>query len=337
MIAAPGSRAFVVPPQLEASEPPEMRGIPRDHVQMLVSERASGNVVHAQFVDLGAYLVRGDLLVVNDSATLPAALDGQRAGGEALTLHLSSLVGGTLWVAEPRGAVAQGEAMRLPAGASATFLAPVDAASRRLWYVRVDATEPFVEYLHAHGRAIRYRYVSNDVGIGAYQTIFARVPGSAEMPSAGRPFTRRVFDDLERRGIEVAAVTLHCGVASPEAHEPPQLERFDVGAGTAERVNRARRSGRRVIAVGTTVVRALESAARGDDVIASAGWTDLVVTAARGVRVVDGILTGLHEPQASHLALLEAFLAPEDLAAAYAAALENRYLWHEFGDVHLIV
>jgi S-adenosylmethionine:tRNA ribosyltransferase-isomerase len=175
------------------------------------------------------------------------------------------------------------------------------------------------------------------VPIEAYQTIFARTPGSAEMPSAGRPFTTRVLDALAARGVELATITLHCGVASPEAHEPPQIERFAVGAAAAQRMNAARREGRRTIAIGTTVVRALESALRGTDVVATQGWTDLVVTPERGVHAVDGILTGLHEPAASHIAMLEAFLPAYDLAAAYREALDRRYLWHEFGDVHLIV
>jgi len=329
--------AFALPPELEAHEPPEWRGIPRDHVQMLVSDRASGAVNHAQFVDIPSFLAPGDLLVANDSATLPAALDASRESGAALALHLSSPIGGSLWIAEPRGTVRAGESLALPGGARATLLAPLDDDAPRLWYARLDVPEPIVEYLHAHGRPIRYPYVHGTVPIALYQTVFARHPGSAEMPSAGRPFTERVLAALARRGVGVATITLHCGVASAEAHEPPQIERFEVSAATAARVNAMRRAGNRVIAVGTTVVRALESALRGHDIVASQGWTGLVVTAERGVRAVDGILTGLHEPNASHIAMLEAFLAPEDLAIAYDAALRHKYLWHEFGDVHLIV
>ena len=289
------------------------------------------------FVDLGAFLRRGDLLVANDSATLPAALDARRANGEALTLHLSSPVAGTLWIAEPRGVVTPSESVMLPAGGTATFLAPVNERSARLWYARVEVPEPLDEYLVAEGRAIRYAYVPHDVPIEAYQTIFARLPGSAEMPSAARPFTQRVLDNLRGRGVEVATVTLHCGVSSAESHEPPQPERFEVGSRTAELINRARTEGRRVIAVGTSVVRALETAGRGEEVEALHGWTDLIVTRERGVHVVDGILTGLHEPEASHLAMLQAFLSDADLARAYDEALAHRYLWHEFGDVHLII
>jgi len=337
MTATAARPAFRVPAELEARQPPEYRGIPRDHVQLLHSERASGNVGHAMFVDIAAFLRRGDVLVVNDSATIPAALDARRKSGDALAVHLSAPVAGTLWIAEPRGAVRSAEVVDLPAGGSATFLAPVDARSLRLWYARIDVREPIDEYLAAEGRAIRYAYLPHDVPIEAYQTIFARTPGSAEMPSAARPFTQRVLDDLERRGVEIATVTLHCGVSSAESHEPPKPERFEVGARSADRVSRARAEGRRVIAVGTSVVRALESAEQGGMVVASRGWTGLVVTRARGVKIVDGILTGLHEPEATHLAMLQAFLTDDDLTRAYAAALQQRYLWHEFGDVHLIV
>jgi S-adenosylmethionine:tRNA ribosyltransferase-isomerase len=334
---APVLDDLIVPIELEACEPAEYRGIPRDHVQLLVSERGWGGVEHAMFVDIAAYLRPGDLLVVNDSATLPAALDAHRPDGEPVALHLSAPISGSLWIVEPRAFAEPGYSFQLPGGGEATLLTPTHADTTRMWFARVDVPEPIVEYLYAHGRAIRYHYVPGDIPIEAYQTAFARVPGSAEMPSAGRPFTPRVIAGLEGRGVQFAALTLHCGVSSAEAHEPPQPERFAVAPHTADAVNEARRDGRRVIAVGTTVLRALESAARGDRVIASHGWTDLVVTPQRGVRVVDGLLTGLHEPVASHLDLLQAFLPPDALRAAYAEAIERRYLWHEFGDVHLIV
>jgi S-adenosylmethionine:tRNA ribosyltransferase-isomerase len=335
--AARGLRAFAIPGELEARVPPEARGVPRDHVQLLISERASGRVEHAMFVDLPGVLRRGDLLVVNDSATLPAALVAHRSSGESLGLHLSSQVAGSLWIAEPRGSVSLGERLTLPGDGEATLIAPVDPTSERMWYVRLVVAEPAVEYLHAYGSPIRYRYVTSAVPIEAYQTIFSRVPGSAEMPSAARPFTAAVAAEIATRGIDIVAITLHCGVSSAELGEPPQPERYAVSADAAESINRARAQGRRVIAVGTTVVRAIESAARGGRAIASQGWTDLVVTPDRGVKLVDGILTGLHEPAATHLDMLAAFAPYDALRAAYDEAIAQRYLWHEFGDVHLIV
>jgi len=158
------------------------------------------------------------------------------------------------------------------------------------------------------------------------------------MPSAGRPFTHETIRRLRARGVRIAPLVLHTGVASPDADEPPYPERFAVPQATAQAVNRARAAGGRVVAVGTTVVRALETAAdRLGRVHAANGWTDLIVKSGRGVRAVDALLTGLHAPRASHLLLLEAFADPGSLARAYRAALRQKYLWHEFGDVHLIL
>jgi S-adenosylmethionine:tRNA ribosyltransferase-isomerase len=332
------SLAFELPARLEARRPAEARGIQRDEVRLLVSNARTGAVEHRRFLELPQLLGAGDLLVVNDSATLPAALDARRADGTTLSLHLSSRVTNTLWIVEPRGAAcAAGSAFELPRGGNATLLARVHPGSERLWYARIDVPEPVVEYLYRYGRAVRYAYADGVFPIADYQTIFARVPGSAEMPSAGRPFTARTLAALRRRGVAIATLTLHAGVSSAEADEPPQAEHFAVPHATAQAVNATRRSGGRVVAIGTTVVRALESAVVDGEVIASNGWTDLIVTPARGVTAVDGILTGFHEPRASHLAMLRAFASPGVLEVAYASALAHDYLWHEFGDVHLIV
>ncbi|MFE1436412.1 S-adenosylmethionine:tRNA ribosyltransferase-isomerase [Streptomyces griseoaurantiacus] len=196
--------------------------------------------------------------------------------------------------------------------------------------------------LRRHGRPIRYAYTERDQPLSAYQTVFA-LPGadgagSAEMPSAARPFTPRLVAELVSRGVQFAPLTLHTGVASAEAHEPPYPERFAVPEASARLVNAARAGGGRVVAVGTTAVRAVESAAGADGIVrACAGWTDLVVTPGRGVRVVDGLLTGLHEPEASHLLMLEAVAGREAVERGYEEALAGRYLWHEFGDVHLLL
>jgi S-adenosylmethionine:tRNA ribosyltransferase-isomerase len=253
-------------------------------------------------------------------------------------LHLSTHVGGELWIAEPRAPVAAGERAALADGGGVTFLAQLDAAHPRLWYTALAIRKPVEDYLARHGTPIRYRYVTEALPLGNYQTIFARVPGSAEMPSAGRPFSRRVLDDLHQAGIAVASVTLHTGVSSPERHERPYRERFDVSAQTAAAVNATRLRGGRVVAVGTTVVRALESVALPfGHVEADAGWTRHVVTPASGVRVVDGLLTGWHDPDASHLLMLEAIAGRGLVEDSYEAALEAGYRWHEFGDVHLIL
>jgi S-adenosylmethionine:tRNA ribosyltransferase-isomerase len=306
-------------------------------VRLLVSERETNRIHHARFTDLPLFLRPGDLLVANDSATLPAALSAQRAGGGTFALHLSTQLPGGLWVVEPRQTVMQtGERADLPGGGSALFLAPY-ADSQRLWVVRLNLPLPPFDYLHRWGRPIAYPYVRGTWPLEMYQTLYARVPGSAEMPSAGRAFTPEVLDRLAARGIGFVTLTLHTGVASLEAQEPPYAEWFEVSSETADAVNQARGAGRRVIAVGTTVVRGLESALAADRVVATRAWTELVITPERGVRAVDGLLTGFHEPRATHLAMLEAIAGRAYLARTYATALSHRYLWHEFGDLHLIL
>lgn len=332
------SLRFTLPPSLEAHEPPEARGLRRDQVRLLVSQYGDDRIAHARFDALPDFLQPGDLLVANDSATLPAALTARRADGSTLALHLSTRLLEALWVAEPRKTeVTAGEVLRLPGDGTATLLACYDD-SARLWVARLDLPAPFLEYLSQWGRPIAYPYVPDPWPLSTYQTVYAREPGSAEMPSAGRAFSKDVLIRLAQKGVGFATLTLHTGVASLEAHERPYDEPFTVPATTAEAVNAARLGGRRVIAVGTTVVRALESATdeRGR-VIPTRGWTDLVVTPERGVTIVDGLLTGFHEPEATHLAMLSAVAGRAHLELTYRAALDGGYLWHEFGDLHLIL
>ncbi len=338
MIAAEPLLDFSLPPELEAHEPPEARGLRRDHVRLLVSDRGGDRVVHAGFVDLPDFLRPGDILVANDSATMPAALSARRSDGSTLALHLSTHLHGQAWVVEPRKtAVAPDEALALPDGGRATLLAPY-CDSQRLWVAGLDLPAPLLDYLGQWGRPIAYPYVNGTWPIEMYQTVYAREPGSAEMPSAGRAFSADVIEQLTHKRVGFHTLTLHTGVSSLEEHEPPYQERYAVPAETAEAVNAAQAAGHRVIAVGTTVVRALESAL--DDrgrVIPSRGWTGLVITPARRVRSVDGLLTGFHEPKASHLAMLEALVGRAHLEKAYRAALAGGCLWHEFGDLHLIL
>ncbi|MBI3965914.1 MAG: S-adenosylmethionine:tRNA ribosyltransferase-isomerase [Chloroflexi bacterium] len=332
------SLAFVLPPELEATEPPEARGRRRDEVRLLVTQRDGERVVHAQFHELPGFLRAGDLVVVNDSATLPARLPARRYDGSELALHLSTRLPAGLWIVEARQVgVAAGEKLALPAGGAATLLTPYPE-SRRLWIARLELPAGPVSYLLDHGQPITYSYAKGAWPIELYQTLFAREYGSAEMPSAGRPFTPVVVEQLRAKGVRLATLTLHTGVASLEGDERPYAEPYRVPPATADAVNATRAGGGRVIAVGTTVVRALESAvSTAGRVVASQGWTELVVTPDRGVRAVDGLLTGLHEPRATHLAMLEAIAGRRHLEIAYEAALRERYLWHEFGDVHLLL
>jgi S-adenosylmethionine:tRNA ribosyltransferase-isomerase len=325
---------FELPRALEAAEPPPVR----DEVRLMVAEQGQ-KLLHTHFLDLPNHLIPGDLLVVNDSATLPAALPASRADGGAVELHLSTPdpTNPDRWVVEVRSdghrARARAERLTLPAGGSARLIAPY-LSPNRLWIAHLDLPEPLLDYLDHHGAPIRYAHEPTARPLEDHQTIFATKPGSAEMPSAGRPFTTRALTALRERGIGVQRITLHTGVSSLERGERPYPERYHVSAHTAARVNAARR----VIAVGTTVVRALETAADASgEVHAASGWTNLIITPERGVRAVDGLLTGWHEPEASHLLMLEAFAGRELLERSYDAAISRGYHWHEFGDLHLLL
>jgi S-adenosylmethionine:tRNA ribosyltransferase-isomerase len=331
---------FALPAELEAHEPPEYRGVPRDAVRLMVSRSSSGEIGHHTFADLPGLLRPGDLLVVNTSGTLPAAV---RIDDE-LAVHFSTGVSDGAWLVEFRHraspahlTLVAGTTFELPGGAVLTVDGPVSGSdSGRLWRARLSTA--VVPYLLKHGKPIRYSYVTSDWDLASYQTVFARVPGSAEMPSASRPFTPAVVTELAARGVLIAPLTLHTGVSSLEEDEDPYPEPFDVPPATARLVNHVRWEGGRVIAAGTTVVRALETCVDSDGlVLPSAGWTSHVVTPATGVRVVDGLLTGLHEPRSSHLRMLEAFCGEPLLARCYEEAIRAGYLWHEFGDVHLLL
>ena len=348
---------FTVPPELEAGEPPEARGLARDGVRLMVSHYRTDQITHTSFRDIGRHLVAGDVLVLNTSGTLAAALEATRSDGTQLELHLSTNLAKDLWSVElrllgeqgttPFREALAGEVLRLPGDATATLIRPYvgdespgrAVTSPRLWIAALALPEPWLRYLRRYGFPIRYGYVREKWPAAYYQTVYATRPGSAEMPSAGRAFTCQLLEQLKERGVEVAQLVLHTGVSSLEDHEPPYPERYRVPPKTARLVNEAREQGRRVIAVGTTAVRALETVtdSGGGVVSAGAGWTDLVVTPERGIRAIDGLLTGLHEPSASHLAMLEALAGRRHLEETYGEALRHRYLWHEFGDLHLIL
>ena len=327
----------------EATEPPEVRGWGRDDVALLVAARADGSLAHRSFRDLPTILRPGDLLVVNTSATLPAALPA-KLEGRPIELHLSTQLAGETWVLELRtreGAALRpppvGTRLELPDGGRVELVAPY-AGERRLVVGRLELGAPLEQYLDRHGHPIRYRYVRTKLPLDAYQTVFALHPGSAEMPSAARPFTAELVTELVARGVLFAPITLHTGVSSPEVGEPPYPERFEVSETTARLVNAVRWWRGRVIAVGTTAVRALETTAAPDGTVsAGAGWTSLTVTPERGVHAIDGLLTGWHEPRSSHLQLLEAVAGSDLLERSYREAHAHGYRWHEFGDLHLIL
>jgi S-adenosylmethionine:tRNA ribosyltransferase-isomerase len=339
MTTQPSAMAFEVSPDRVATSTPERRGLDRDGVRLLVV-RPSGTE-HRRFRDLPDVLHAGDLLVINTSGTLPAAVD---AAGRAGPVHVSAVLDDGSWVIElrrvdgrgPDRSLAPGHRIALPGGVQLAVIEPyprADVEQARLWRARPAAPVDLVEYLGRYGRPITYGYLDGRYPLTAYQTVYATVPGSAEMPSAGRPFSEGLLVQLIARGITIAPIVLHAGVSSTEAHEPPFPERYSVPSSTARLVASARAAGSRVVAVGTTVVRALESVATPDGTVrAGQGWTDLVLGPHRPARVVNGIISGFHEPGASHLMLLEAIAGRELVRSSYQAALDHGYLWHEFGD-----
>ena len=337
---------FALPPDADATAPPEWLGLQRDEVR-LMAVRPEGPTT-ARFRDLPEMLEPGDLVVVNTSGTLPGRLPARRSDGVVVPLHWSTALDDGDWVVElrrpdnsgPDLGVEPGTVLALPGGVLITLLAGYPDPSRpsRLWRARTVPDLAAVPYLQAHGTPIGYGYLRGTFPLSAFQTVYATDPGSAEMASAGRPFTEEVLVALMARGVPVVPLVLHTGVSSPELHEPPYPERFAVPEVTARLVNGTRQAGGRVVAVGTTVTRALETATGEDGVTrAAAGWTDLVLGPDRPARAVTGLITGLHEPEASHLQLLEAVAGRDLVTAAYDRAVAEHYRWHEFGDSMLFL
>jgi S-adenosylmethionine:tRNA ribosyltransferase-isomerase len=355
---------FNLPSELEAGEPPEARGMRRDEVRLMVSRLDDDSIVHSSFADLPEFLRAGDTLVINTSGTMNAALPARYADGTPLTVHLSTHLPADLWVVELRSASGDepvldgksGQVLTLPKGASIVLQTPYlserrgrSGGTNRLWISTLNLPVNLDEYLDRHGSPIRYGYVRESWPSSYYQTVYATEVGSAEMPSAGRAFTPELITRLVAKGVQILPLLLHTGVASLEDDEPPYEEFYRVSPETAAAVNAARRAGRRIIAVGTTVVRALETVTDRDGTThPGEGYTDLYITPERGIRSVNAMLTGLHEPRSTHLSMLEALVGrtsacPPDTAGrkhletAYSEALERGYLWHEFGDLHLIL
>jgi len=330
-----------------APSPAEHRGLARDEVRLLVA--TPDGLSHTRFRDLPDHLCPGDVLVVNTSATVAAEVDAE-LGGDPVVLHVAHRLDDGDAVVELRTApdaaralltAGAGEVVRVgdvrlvlrapwPGGASSPT-----GSGNRLW--RASVRGDLDRQLEWNGRPIAYGYLDRRYPLEDYQTVFGTRPGSAEMASAGRPFTDELVTRLVTGGVQLAPVTLHTGVSSQEAGEAPGPEWFEVTPTSARVINQARAEGGRVVAVGTTATRAVESSVRGSSVVAGRGWTDRVVTPAAPPRVVDGLVTGWHDPMASHLLLVEAVAGARLTQAAYDAAAAERYHWHEFGDAALLL
>ncbi len=337
---------FVLPPELEAHEPPEYRGLRRDHVRLLVMPRFFGGITHSRFDSLGDFLNPGDLLVVNTSRTLPGLLKARDEAGLLVEVRLSRRQADNTWAAlllnGRKGAGHSGMKLDFGEGFSAEVIGR-DEELPFLWQVRFDrCCGALLDQIYRFGLPVHYDYVPEALPLDLYQTIYAGEPGSVEMPSAGRAFSWELIFKLRRQGIDLATLSLHTGLSSTrddalDAAHPIYPEEYEIPLATAQAVNAAHRSGGKVVAVGTTVVRVLETVAEEDGtVVPMRNWTRLHIDASHHLRAVDALLTGLHEPHASHLDLLSAFVEPTRLAIAYLEAIQQGYLWHEFGDMNLI-
>jgi S-adenosylmethionine:tRNA ribosyltransferase-isomerase len=335
---------FELPQELNAKEPPERRGIRRDYVKMMVLDKYTGHTEHTKFFLLDRYLKKGDLLVLNASRTVPAVLKSIRElDGTEVEVRLAHRKNEFIWEALPvSGNLMKGETIRFSPSLTATV-------------VEQSSDTPFVSLafnlccsslynqIYSLGEPVRYEYIQEPWNLDYYQTVFATIPGSVEMPSAGRAFSWELLFRLQKKGVRIAYITLHTGLSyllDDKWHKGPDknFENYEVPKETVNLIRETKEAGGRVVAVGTTVVRALETAAlEKNELKAHSGWTNLYITENTKLQICDGLITGMHEPEASHLQLLSAFVHKDKLYDAYQGAIEQRYLWHEFGDMNLIL
>ncbi|MBO0961508.1 S-adenosylmethionine:tRNA ribosyltransferase-isomerase [Neobacillus sp. MM2021_6] len=335
---------FYLPTELNASLPPEKRGLRRDHVRMLTLNRITGEIKHDHFFHLADYLQPGDLVILNNSRTIPAVLQAEWRRGTfkripAAEVRLARRRDVDIWealiVAAP---VKMGDILQFSSELAATVIGERENSPLKIIQFSKKGTD-LVNIIYALGEPVRYEYIEQPWDLDSYQTVFASHPGSVEMPSAGRAFSWELLFKLKRKNIQVDFIQLHTGLSyflddqwpqTPEENE----EEYHISERTMERIHETKARGKRVIAIGTTVVRALETAAK---IGALSGMTKLYINQKFSLKIVNGIITGLHEPKASHLDMLSAFISEKYLLKAYDQAIESGYLWHEFGDMNLIL
>lgn len=291
------------------------------------------------------------MLVFNSSRTLPASLktinnSNKQPSEVRLAEHLPDDSWLVLFLYEKddySSDLNSGQKIDFNSGLSAV-IENRDSRNPRLWKVKFsEKGADLINYFYEIGQPIRYGYISVPLPLEYYMTVFAKDPGSSEMPSSGRAFTWKMLFDLKNKGIETAFLTLHTGLSSymddnlTSTHLVAEEEYFIPG-GTVAKIETARANGSRIIAVGTTVVRALESSAScSDKVMRGHAYTTLRITEGHVLKIADALITGFHEPEASHLDLISAFLKPEQIKTSYEEAIDKKYLWHEFGDLCLII
>ena len=340
---------FELPTHLACPQPTELRNISRDDVRLLVTTH-EGQATHDTFSNFDEYLQAGDVLVINTSATIASAFAITLPNGQPGKLHLSTQLTAKNWLIEIR-AVHNNTTTRWKEGEEGMEFSLPQGAKLRLkerfykndqlldlWVAELSTEQKQKSYMQKHGQPIKYTQLQNPYPLPFYQTFFSFHPGSAEMPSAGRGFTQELLQKLIRKGVVLAPIVLHTGVSSLEEDEKPYPEYMEVDPVTALLINTAKEDGRRVVAVGTTAIRAIESAADAEGVVkAFRGNTELYIEANHQMKVADGLLTGFHEPRASHLHMLQSLAGFEHIERAYQEALKADYYWHQFGDLHLIL
>ncbi len=354
---------YELPPELIATEP----CAPRDAARLLVLDRASGALAHRAFRDLPEYLRPGDCLVVNDTRVLPARLFLRReSGGRVEGLFLretlpSAAAAANQWqiLLKPAGRLRAGELLAITDESGAAVEPPaalrlVAPQDRGAWIVEPTPPLPAAALLARVGRTPLPPYIlrarqarpaspANDADV--YQTVYAKSAGAVAAPTAGLHFTPRLLDALTDRGVQRAAVTLHVGPGTFQPVEVEDLSRhvlhaewFEVRASALETIASARAAGGRIVAVGTTSARVLETlAARDTPPCECSGWTDLFIRPPHRFRGVDALITNFHLPESTLLALVMAFASPPQIQAAYAAAIAARYRFYSFGDAMLII
>ncbi|WP_260631548.1 S-adenosylmethionine:tRNA ribosyltransferase-isomerase [Neobacillus niacini] len=335
---------FYLPSELNASHPPERRGIRRDHVKMMVLDKKTGQVSHDKFFRLADYLQPGDLVVMNNSRTVPAILQATllrntKTVKQEVEIRLARRRNEDTWdVLIVTEDVGLGDILHFSPDLTAVVIDIRKGSPLKTILFSKKGTDLF-NSIYALGEPVRYEYIHHKWELDYYQTVFASHPGSVEMPSAGRAFSWELLFILQKKGIELDFIQLHTGLSYllDDDYEPSptdNYEEYHLSETTIEKIKKTKAAGGRVIAVGTTVVRALESAEVTGELN---GVTNLYIKQNFPLKMVDGIITGFHEPKASHLDMLTAFITQEKLWKAYEKAIDQQYLWHEFGDMNLIL
>ncbi|MCC5803415.1 S-adenosylmethionine:tRNA ribosyltransferase-isomerase [Rossellomorea vietnamensis] len=334
-------RSFQIPSRLNATTPIELQGLERDDVKLMVLDREYAKCEHTVFKNLPDFLHEGDVLVFNNSRTLPASLKGKQ-GNRNVLVRLSRKRSRNTWDALILGDVHQaGEPIDFPGGVSGHIKGPgSETPLVQLEFNKGDSE--LMDFIFKNGEPIRYEYISEPWPLDYYQNVYGSVPGSVEMASAGRAFTWRLLQALKEKGVGIVFILLHAGLSYygndrwPMPNHHP--EDYRVSPEAVNEILHAKNRGKRVIAVGTTVVRALETVMTQHGQLQPAeGVTNLYISGDTSLQIVDGLITGLHEPEASHLNLLKAFMSEDKLRHAYQTALAKNYKWHEFGDMNIIL